>query len=157
MVEELPSSLRECLEGLSTIDSQPFRLNNQRKHRVDLFQSWLEIAQDSGYDLESSIVGKQTLDIGCGQGDMIEVFAGALKAQGNKESRVIGVDPARLDYGEFSWYCQSTFQDAQSMRREPLHPRPSAVWPLSRTSSILPLLPANHRPHARDIATSRHV
>jgi hypothetical protein len=32
---------------------------------------------------------------------MIALFTAVLKAQGNKESKVNGVDPASLDYGEF--------------------------------------------------------
>jgi hypothetical protein len=92
-------TLQKSLEFLSVIGATS--LNSQSAHRFHLFQSWLKIAQENGYDLESNIVGKQTLDIGCGQGDMIALFAAVLKVQGNKESKVIGVDPASLDYGEF--------------------------------------------------------
>jgi ubiquinone/menaquinone biosynthesis C-methylase UbiE len=94
-------TLQESLEVLLNIKTAFFSLNSQSTHRLNLFQSWLKIAQENGYDLESNIVGKQTLDIGCGQGDMIALFAAALKVQGNKESKVTGVDPASLDYGEF--------------------------------------------------------
>jgi ubiquinone/menaquinone biosynthesis C-methylase UbiE len=93
-------TLQESLQDLLSAEKKYFSLNSQSLHRLDIFQSWLEIAQDNDYDLEREIVGNQTLDIGCGQGDMIELFAAALKTQGNDRSRVIGVDPASLDYGE---------------------------------------------------------
>jgi 2-polyprenyl-3-methyl-5-hydroxy-6-metoxy-1,4-benzoquinol methylase len=93
-------TLQESLEVLPIIETTSFSLNSQSAHRLNLFQSWLKIAEENGYDLESNIVGKQTLDIGCGQGDMIALFAAVLKAQGNKESKLTGVDPASLDYGE---------------------------------------------------------
>lgn len=89
------ATLRQSLRTLSASRTQ----NSQATHRVEILKSWLEIAQDCTYDLESNIIGKQTLDIGCGQGDMIAVFAAALKEQGNMESKVVGVDPASLDYG----------------------------------------------------------
>jgi ubiquinone/menaquinone biosynthesis C-methylase UbiE len=89
------ATLQQSLCALSASHSQ----NSQATHRVEILKSWLEIAQDCNYDLESNIIGKQTLDIGCGQGDMIAVFAAALKGQGNIESKVVGVDPASLDYG----------------------------------------------------------
>jgi SAM-dependent methyltransferase len=89
------ATLQESLRALSASHTQ----NSQATHRVEILKSWLEIAQDCTYDLESNIIGKQTLDIGCGQGDMIAVFAAALKEQGNIESKVVGVDPASVDYG----------------------------------------------------------
>lgn len=94
-------TLQESHEILSILENTSSSPNSQSAHRLNIFQSWLKIAQENGYDLESSIVGKQTLDVGCGQGDMIALFAAVLKAQGNKESKVTGVDPASLDYGEF--------------------------------------------------------
>jgi 2-polyprenyl-3-methyl-5-hydroxy-6-metoxy-1,4-benzoquinol methylase len=105
-------TLQESLEVLSINKPTAHSLNSdvakdatsiqnpQRAHRINLLQAWLELAQENDYDLELDIVGKQTLDIGCGQGDMIELFATALKAQGNNESKVVGVDPADHDYGE---------------------------------------------------------
>jgi 2-polyprenyl-3-methyl-5-hydroxy-6-metoxy-1,4-benzoquinol methylase len=114
-------TLQESLEVLSIIETTSFSLNSQSAHRLSLFQSWLKIAQENDYDLESNIVGKQTLDIGCGQGDMIALFATVLKAQGNKESKVIGVDPASLDYGEFVY--PHSFQIAQPLKRRTLYPR----------------------------------
>ena len=98
--KEFLKQIKMVLEALSTIETTSMGLNSQRAHRLNIFQSWLKIAQENGYDLESNIVGKQTLDIGCGQGDMIALFAAILKAQGNKEAKVTGVDPASLDYGE---------------------------------------------------------
>lgn len=95
-------TLRESLEVLSSTENTSFSLNSQNAHRLNIFQSWLEVSQGNGYDLESKIVGKQTLDVGCGQGDMIELFAATLQAQGNKESKATGVDPANLDYGELT-------------------------------------------------------
>ena len=73
--------------------------NSQATHRVEILKSWLEISQTYAFDLDSHIIGNQTLDIGCGQGDMIAVFAEALKEHGNVDSKVVGVDPASLDYG----------------------------------------------------------
>lgn len=116
-------TLQESLEVLSTIETTSFSLNSQSGHRLNLFQSWLKIAQENGYDLESNIVGKQTLDIGCGQGDMIALVAAVLKAQGNKESKVTGVDPASLDYSEFMY--PPSFQTAQTY--EKANPGPSAT------------------------------
>jgi 2-polyprenyl-3-methyl-5-hydroxy-6-metoxy-1,4-benzoquinol methylase len=114
-------ALQESLEVLSINETTSFSLNSQSAHRLSLFQSWLKIAQENGYDLESNIVGKQTLDIGCGQGDMIALFATVLKAQGNKESKVIGVDPASLDYGEFVY--PHSIQIAQPLNRRTLDSR----------------------------------
>ena len=94
------ATLSKSLDSLLSTEATSFSLHNQRTHRCVILHSWLRIARDCNYDLESNIVGKQSLDIGCGQGDMIELFAAVLKAEGNKQSRVIGVDPASLDYGE---------------------------------------------------------
>lgn len=94
------ATILESLRFLKGVETQYFSKNTQSLHRLNILEFWLEIAQEKGYDLESKIIGNQTLDIGCGQGDMIELFAAALKTQGNNKSRVIGVDPASLDYGE---------------------------------------------------------
>jgi 2-polyprenyl-3-methyl-5-hydroxy-6-metoxy-1,4-benzoquinol methylase len=97
--QKIPT-LQESLEFLATTKIAYFSLNSQSEHRLNILQSWIKIAQENDYDLGSHIIGKQSLDVGCGQGDMIALFAAALKTQGNKESKVIGVDPASLDYGE---------------------------------------------------------
>jgi ubiquinone/menaquinone biosynthesis C-methylase UbiE len=96
------STLHEALDVLLTGKASYFDLNTQSEHRLNILQSWLQIGQENGYgsDLESNITGKKILDIGCGQGDMVELFASVLKTQGHEGSKVIGVDPARLDYGE---------------------------------------------------------
>lgn len=73
----------------------------QTAHRIEILKAWLEASETAGHDTEADIIGEQTLDIGCGQGDMTALFASVLKAQGDPNSQVIGVDPARLDYG--SW------------------------------------------------------
>jgi len=99
-------SIQDSLQVLATNKTPDFSPNSQSKHRVDILQSWLEIAHENDYNLESNIIGKHSLDIGCGQGDMIALYAAALKTQGNKESKVIGVDPASLDYGKTMFkYC----------------------------------------------------
>jgi SAM-dependent methyltransferase len=94
------SSLEEILQVLGTTPSSYYSTNSQSNHRRRILQSWLEISRENGYDLESHIIGKQTLDIGCGQGDMAALVAATLKSQGTKESMIIGVDPASLAYGE---------------------------------------------------------
>lgn len=71
----------------------------QTAHRIEILKAWLEASKSAGHDIEADIVGKKTLDIGCGQGDMTALFASVLEAQGDQNSRVVGVDPARLDYG----------------------------------------------------------
>src|SRR5277367_3959536 len=53
------ATLQESLRALSAAHTQ----NSQATHRVEILKSWLEIAQDCIYDLESNIIGKQTLDI----------------------------------------------------------------------------------------------
>ncbi|KAF2098969.1 hypothetical protein NA57DRAFT_56602 [Rhizodiscina lignyota] len=107
IVEVTSSGLSSEGDKDATQPHSPY--NPQSTHRRKVFHSWLKIGRETDYDLESNIVGKQTLDIGCGQGDMIELFAATLKAQGNQSSRVVGVDPASLDYGE-PW----TLGDAQA-------------------------------------------
>lgn len=67
---------------------------------MHIFRSWLETSQKSQYDLESQIIGRSTIDIGCGQGDMIAGFASVLEKHGNPLTHAIGVDPASLEYGE---------------------------------------------------------
>lgn len=114
-------TLQKSLESLSITDATSSSLSGQSAHRGNILKSWLKIAQENGYDLNSNIVGKKILDIGCGQGDMIALFASVLKAQGIKESKVTGIDPASLDYGEF--VLQHSFQIAQPMKRRTLYPR----------------------------------
>jgi 2-polyprenyl-3-methyl-5-hydroxy-6-metoxy-1,4-benzoquinol methylase len=116
------ATILESLQFLSSHETQYFSLNSQSLHRLNIFQSWLEIAQKKSYDLESKIVGKETLDIGCGQGDMIELFAATLKTQGNKESRVTGVDPASLDYGESKSSVSSMLEKHSIKSKVPLGP-----------------------------------
>jgi 2-polyprenyl-3-methyl-5-hydroxy-6-metoxy-1,4-benzoquinol methylase len=115
-------TLQESLEALSTSKTTSISLHSQSTHRLNIFQSWLKIGQENCYDIESNIIGKQSLDIGCGQGDMIALFAAVLKAQGNKESKVTGVDPASLDYGEISVNVLHSFQTAQPVIRRTLYP-----------------------------------
>ena len=95
------STLHIPLDALRAVKTSSVGLDFQNEHRLNLLQSWLKITKDNGYDLSSKVVGKQTLDIGCGQGDMIAIFAAVLQAQGNQQSKVTGVDPASPDYGEF--------------------------------------------------------
>ena len=69
-------------------------------HRIQIIKAWLATSAAADYELEANIVGKKTLDIGCGQGDMTVLFASVLKAFDDEGSRVIGIDPARPDYGK---------------------------------------------------------
>lgn len=73
---------------------------SQISHRIEIIKAWLVTSAAADYELEANIFGKKTLDIGCGQGDMTTLFAFVLKAFDDEESRVIGVDPASLDYGK---------------------------------------------------------
>lgn len=93
-------TLCECVEALLVDPGPHVSPCPQITHRFGIFKSWLGLAYQERFNLESEIIGKRSLDIGCGQGDTIEAFAAALKHQGNKESRVTGVDPGRLDYGD---------------------------------------------------------
>lgn len=73
---------------------------SQISHRIEIIKAWLVASAKADHDIEANMVGKKTLDIGCGQGDMTVLFASVLKAFDDDKSRVIGVDPARLDYGK---------------------------------------------------------
>ena len=126
-------TLQESIDVLSTTETTYFSPNSQSRHRLNIFQSWLKITQGNRYDLESSIIGKQSLDIGCGQGDMIALYAAVLKAQGNNESRVIGVDPASLDYGKM--VSLHLLQTAYAVRRYTDNARRSSVRSLQRPST----------------------
>jgi hypothetical protein len=57
------AALQESLHALSASYTQ----NSQATHRVEILKSWLEIAQDCTYDLESNIIGKQTLILDAGR------------------------------------------------------------------------------------------
>jgi 2-polyprenyl-3-methyl-5-hydroxy-6-metoxy-1,4-benzoquinol methylase len=94
------STLYESLQVLKTSNVPYFVLDKQKENRLQIIESWLELAKSSKHDLESHIIGAHTLDIGCGQGDMTEACAALLKTQGDQSSKVTGVDPASLDYGE---------------------------------------------------------
>jgi 2-polyprenyl-3-methyl-5-hydroxy-6-metoxy-1,4-benzoquinol methylase len=117
------ATLQQSLSALSASHAG----NSQATHRVQILNAWLEIAQRCSYNLESAMVGKQTLDIGCGQGDMIAVFAAALKEQGNPESKVVGVDPASLDYGGLrSPPTHPLIPSHRNLNRGTMDPRPGA-------------------------------
>jgi len=92
-------TLEDSLHVLLKTQTRYHTIDTQSIHRLAIFQSWLTIAHERTYDLESKIIEKISLDIGCGQGDMIALFAAALKTHGNPSSKVIGVDPADLGYG----------------------------------------------------------
>lgn len=92
-------SLLEALDDISSNSTTSFPLEPQSVHRLNILRSWLAIAREKAYDLETSIVGKHILDIGCGQGDMLVAVAAALQSQGNEHSRVVGIDPASPEYG----------------------------------------------------------
>lgn len=88
-----------CLTKGNGVASASKTQRSQISHRIQIIQAWLVTSAAADYKLEANIVGKKTLDIGCGQGDMTALFASVLKAFDDQKSRVIGVDPARLDYG----------------------------------------------------------
>lgn len=76
---------------------------SQTIHRGNILKTWLEINQakkEATFDLEKIVLSGVSLDVGCGQGDFIGLLAGALLPEQGK-ARVVGIDPARLDYGEF--------------------------------------------------------
>ncbi len=62
----------------------------QTKHRIDIVQAWGGSA---------FFTGGTVLELGCGQGDMSVVLAGAVDG-GEEGGKVIAWDPASGDYGE---------------------------------------------------------
>ena len=77
----------------------------QSQERQQILQAWLE----TGIDL----IGRQVVDLGCGQGDTVTVLGKLLQASNTAHrpktpARLYGVDPGRLDYG-----APYTLQEAQ--------------------------------------------
>jgi SAM-dependent methyltransferase len=104
-----PSSIaRESLTDPRSLDTQI----SQTRHRIEILKGWAHILSSSPDDANANegdnelqaALGKCVLDIGCGQGDHLAATAALFKAQaehaqGADKNVVIGVDPARLDYG----------------------------------------------------------
>lgn len=97
-----------CLQNGSEANSKV--QHSQVQHRLDILKSWLEINKENksdDFDLETILISGTSLDVGCGQGDFLATVASLLLALGEgNESKVVGIDPARLDYGE-SNLCQT--------------------------------------------------
>ena len=106
----------EALARLSLHDSTHFEIQlSQTKHRLDILQQW---------DIPS---GSKVLELGCGQGDTTTVLAAAVGEAGI----VVAVDPADLEYGEFTHRLSMRFSlrsiqpPVRPLYRLALYPRSS--------------------------------
>lgn len=114
------------LARLSLHDPNNFSIQySQTLHRLTLLQHW------------NIPAGSEVLEIGCGQGDCTVVIADAVGERG----RVVGIDPAPLDYGSPFTLAQSQNHISHGtlghritwMQREPLSYLSSLPVPTTHT------------------------
>ena len=90
----------------------------QSSHRLDILYAWLTGSDPTAVDLEPqnvradyTLLSGNVMDLGCGQGDQTGALAALVAAHPQHFSnpiKIIGVDPARADYG-----APYTLQQAQ--------------------------------------------
>lgn len=122
------------LARLSLHDPNNFSIQySQTLHRLTLLQHW------------NIPAGSEVLEIGCGQGDCTVVIADAVGERG----RVVGIDPAPLDYGEAPFPACSVYFSVSVSRSEAQHDRQSAETRSSSLSTSLSLRNLHIVPQSR--------